>query len=100
MVHRSHGAIAIEYVKQAERDRSTHLVVMLGSIFRYRIEDDEQIQPKGPRWFFGTFLLTNVIDVVDSLFKGLAWATQPTYRRRYAKAQLRPKFAAGTRSMR
>jgi hypothetical protein len=33
----------------------------------------------GKRWFFGAFLLTQVIDVVDTFLKGYDWGTRPVY---------------------
>jgi hypothetical protein len=33
----------------------------------------------GRRWFFGSLLVANCVDVVDSLFKGMSWALRPMY---------------------
>lgn len=43
------------------------------------LDDSYAYFMSGRRWFFAGLLIGNAVDVVDSAFKGVDWATRPDY---------------------
>jgi hypothetical protein len=55
------------------------LVVILVPKDMEGLDDSFEYFMSGRRWFFGTFILANGIDVLDSLIKSTEWGLRPTY---------------------